>query len=110
MNNANLARRELVPQGLGQLLLDHVCFQLYPLSSSGCIPGTDRAANVSSEAEADAGGDLAEEGQLIDAAVLDLELTEAVEAVLADFTAKHATWGHITQVMIGHQGRSQRCC
>ncbi|KAL7548381.1 hypothetical protein ACHAWF_014191, partial [Thalassiosira exigua] len=54
------------------------------------VEGVSGVVDVSGEVDSGAGHDLAEEGELGDAAVLDLHVTEAVEALLGHVAAEHA--------------------
>ena len=54
------------------------------------VEGVAGVVDVAREVEAAAGGDLAEEGQLTDAAVLDLDVPEAVKALLGDVAVEYA--------------------
>ena len=54
------------------------------------VEGVSRVVDVSGKVESGAGHDLAQEGELGDASVLDLDVTEAVEALLGDVAGEHA--------------------
>merc|ERR1719287_89946 len=54
------------------------------------VEGVAGVVNVAGEVEPGTGGDLAQEGKLGDAAVLDLDVTETVEALLGAVTVEHA--------------------
>merc|ERR1719287_74757 len=54
------------------------------------VEGVARVVDVAGEVEPGTGGDLAQEGKLGDAAVLDLDVTETVEALLGAITVEHA--------------------
>ena len=53
------------------------------------IEGVTRVVNVSWKVDSGTGGDLAKEGQLTDASVLDLNVTKTVESFLGGITRKH---------------------
>jgi nucleotide-binding universal stress UspA family protein len=54
------------------------------------VKGVAGVVDVAGKVESSAGGDLPEEGQLTDAAVLDLHVTEPVEALLSDVAVERA--------------------
>jgi len=54
------------------------------------VEGVSRVVNVSGKVDSGAGHDLAQEGELGDASMLDLDVTEAVKALLGDVAREHA--------------------
>mmetsp|Transcript_20836 Transcript_20836/g.32765 ORF Transcript_20836/g.32765 Transcript_20836/m.32765 type:complete len:219 (-) Transcript_20836:33-689(-) len=54
------------------------------------VEGISGVINISGKVESSTGHNLAQEGELTDAAVLNLDVTEAVESLLGDISGEHA--------------------
>merc|ERR1719223_1799094 len=54
------------------------------------VEGVTRVVDVSGKVDSGTGDDVAEEGELSDTSVLDLDVTETVEALLGDIAGEHA--------------------
>jgi hypothetical protein len=80
------------------------------------VKGVTGIVDVSRKVESSAGHDLAQEGELGNASVLDLDVTEAVEALLGDIAREHAEGVEETErglgaelVLEGADGRGGLC-